>query len=655
MITISKRAANIMIILFIVFTLLFGFWTSSAVETGPEAKADLTLSREFSSKRILLDDEIAITYRIQPKPIETSVVKRPDREIYIVMDTSGSMDYNLEGKNAGRYEKKRLEIARDAAEKFLEKLKGDNGVKVGLITYDNIGAHVQSLTTNKDLVKNKINGLNANGGTNIGDGMRLAYYRLMDNKSTKEKPIEKYLILLTDGEPTYHSIYNYSGQFYLQDGIAPRYAGGGSYATDNDKNYCFYIAEHFIGPSDIKSYMIAFTKGSNANILNQIAQKAGGEYKRAETSDALENVYDEIYNDIIVDFSVKNIRFEEKFPEGLTAVSVPEGFAVNGQTVTGNFNQINYKLNAQKNIYEADPVEFTIKLKGTNAGSYLLDSAKLSYKDIDSNEKTIKFAGSTVEVVALQANIELERSLSQEEIFVNEPFSVNYRIIPKEFGIDPGLEPPEQLIVKNVVFTEEFPEGLTLISANEGFSITERNVTENLGDIVYAYDRSDGKYKASPINFAITLKGEEGRYSLGEDNTSKIRYYDFDKETKEKSFPELNPEIVRYGKPKLEVLNVKKKGEVVDITVKITLPKRTDYGEIRLPVVNEDGTPAKDKDKDELLVTRINGKDEVYTDNIVFENLSIYKTHRVWLWSVSKFGDEGETDIITIFEGINVN
>ena len=102
-------------------------------------------------------------------------------------------------------------------------------------------------------------------------------------------------------------------------------------------------------------------------------------------------------------------------------------------------------------------------------------------------------------------------------------------------------------------------------------------------------------------------------------------------------------------------MNVKKKGEVVDITVKITLPKRTDYGEIRLPVVNEDGTPAKDKDKDELLVTRINGKDEVYTDNIVFENLSIYKTHRVWLWSVSKFGDEGETDIITIFEGINVN
>jgi len=32
--------------------------------------------------------------------------------------------------------------------------------------------------------------------------------------------------------------------------------------------------------------MIAFTKGSNANVLNEVAKRAGGKYRRAEDADA---------------------------------------------------------------------------------------------------------------------------------------------------------------------------------------------------------------------------------------------------------------------------------------------------------------------------------------------------------------------------------
>lgn len=147
---------------------------------------------------------------------------------------------------------------------------------------------MQSLTTNLNSVKSRVNALEANGGTNIGDGLRRAYYRLTDTRSTNENPIEKYLILLTDGEPTYHSTYRtYPYNFYFEDGNAPHFRGGGSYAWPEDKQYCYDVAERFIKQSGIKSYMIAFTEGSNANVLSEVATKAGGVYKRAVTSDAL--------------------------------------------------------------------------------------------------------------------------------------------------------------------------------------------------------------------------------------------------------------------------------------------------------------------------------------------------------------------------------
>lgn len=662
MFTGKKTTAGKLIIVSVVFTLLLGLWTCPAVNAvtiDPNAKAELVLSRELNKSKILLNDEFTVTYKIQPQPIPAKVVIQPDREIYLVIDTSGSMNYNLAGKEIpkGGKEKTRLAIARDAAFKFLDKLNGKNGVKVGLITYDNIGHVKQSLTTDIESVKRQINKLAANGGTNIGDGLRLGYYRLMDSKSTGGDTVNRYLVLLTDGEPTFHSIYKWNPySFYYEDGIAPDYRGGGSYAWPQDIQYCYDIAERYIKNSGIKSYMIAFTKGSNANVLNEIARKAGGVYKQAEDSDALEKVYDEIYDEIIVDFSVENVKFEEKFPEGLAVVSVPEGFTVNGQTVTGNLKSIDYSYNAGKKAYEAKPVEFTIKLKGTRSGNYLLNNSRISYTNINNNTETKEFGEKSVEVVAVQAPIEVDRSLNNEEIIVGEEFTVNYSVVPGALSIDPGIEAPGELVVKNVEFSEEFPEGLDVVSAGR-FRVTGRKVSGTLGNIVYRYDRATGKYKADPVNFSITLKGtRDGEYILGKEGTSKVGYADLDNETESRSFPELNVRVLKFGEPKLEVLKVVKRGEYVDVTLKITLPKRSEYGEVRTPVVSN-GTLTQDINGGELVVNvSTEGRyDTEYTATYEYRNLSIFKTHRVWLYAKSVSGEISKTGIITIYEGININ
>lgn len=633
------------IVLTIVFTLLIACWTGISaygVAADPDISAGLELSRELSSEKILLDDEFTITYRIDPQPITIPEVTQAPKEIYLVMDTSGSMNFDLDGKEVPTWHtNKRIDIAREAANKFLDNLNDKENVKVGLISYSDVGIEKQPLTNKLNTVKNKINGLNVVGGTNIGDGLRLGYYRL------KGGAADKYLILLTDGEPTYHSTEKYYPyNFFKKDGNAPRFDGGGSKATQKDINYCYEIAEEYLGQSDIKSYMIAFTKGSNANVLEQVAQKAGGVYKQALSSNTLNNVYQDIYEEIVYDFYVENIRFEETFPEGLTVVSAPDGFSIDGQTVSGGLGKICYSYDKNSGCYKADSKEFSVKLKGSAAGSYLMDSSELSYKDVNNENKTGSFGDKSVNVVAVSAPVAVERNLSKEEMLVDEEFYVNYAIIPGEFGIDPDLTPPEKFIVKNVSFSEEFPDGLTVVSADE-FSISGQNVSGNLADIVYTYDASESRYKAAPVSFTIKLKGTEGEYTLGESYSSKIEYTDLDNETKAKSFPELEPRIVKFGMPKLKVLDVVKKGETVNVQLSVDLPERTDYGQIRL----ENGDPVF-----------VNGSvgiiQNIESDGSYWYNgLSIYKTHKVFLWAVSDFDSDttNQTELITIFNAIDIN
>jgi len=633
----------------IVFTFLTACWISVSaygITADPGISIDLQLSRELSSAKIFLDDEFTITYRIDPQPIPAPGVTHTPKEIYLVMDTSGSMNYDLDGKEVSKwYTNKRIDIAREAANKFLDNLAGKTNVKVGLITYSDVGMVKQTLTTSLNSVKSKINSLNVVGGTNIGDGLRLGYYRLLDGST--ESSADKYIVLLTDGEPTYHSTYKqYPYAFYKADGNAPNFDGGGSKATQKDINYCYEIAEGFLGQSDIKSYMIAFTKGSNANILEQVAQKAGGVYKQALTSDALNNVYQDIYEQIIADFYVENVEFEESFPEGLTVVSAPDGFSIDGQTVSGSLGRICYSYDEDSGCYTADSKEFSIKVKGSAAGSYLLNSSELSYKDSNGENKLKNFEDESVGVIAVSAPVAVERALSKEEMLVNEEFYVNYIIKPGEFAIDPDLIPPGQFIVKNISFSEKFPDGLTVVSADD-FAISGQNVSGNIEDIVYTFDAADNRYKADPVSFAIKLRGFEGEYTLGESNSSKLEYTDLDKETKTKSFPELEPRIVKFGVPKLKVLNVVRKGEKVDIELGVDLPEYTDHGQIRL----ENGSAVSVSGGAGTVQNIVNDGSYWY------KNLSIYETHKVYLWAVSDFdpGTTNQTELITIFNAIDIN
>jgi len=301
----GEKAVKKTITLLVIFTLLVCSMTTGLVSAADYLETPLVLSRALSDSSLMVNQPFTVNYKVVPQTVSAVEQVQKDKEFFIVIDTSGSMDDKLDGV-------KRINIAKAAANAFLDKLKDKSGVKAGLISYDNLATIEKNLTTDLESIKTAVNGLQVGGGTNIGDGLRRAYYKLLKSSNTTA---EKYIILLTDGEPTYHSVKN--GKLMMDDGIADDFNGGGDHATYNDTNYCYRVATELIEPSDIKSYMIAFTAGSNKNILETVAQKAGGAYKQALTSTELTQVYDEIYTDIVNDISLQNVVLRKFFRQGL--------------------------------------------------------------------------------------------------------------------------------------------------------------------------------------------------------------------------------------------------------------------------------------------------------------------------------------------------
>ncbi|WZL71457.1 VWA domain-containing protein [Clostridiaceae bacterium 35-E11] len=303
------------------------------------------------------------------------------------------------GQGSGGYTRKKIEVMKQVAKNFLEKFKKDDRIRVALVPYSNYAnnvnfskgdfAQLSDPSQYQDLV-NKMNALTADGGTNIGDGLRKAYYKF--NESSDES--RKYVILMTDGEPTFYSYRNHD--FYFGDGSYPkdyRYNGGGSYATKYDIFYANEVAKRLIsnGTHEIDSFMIAFSNDADQNELKNIAKSANGYYKEAWDGNALDEVYQKLADQIQSDLPIHGMFYEETFPNNFEIISVSEGLEVNGQTVTGDIGSISYVLNKATNRFEAEPFELSIVLKAKNTGVYTFSNNQITYQDIDGSQGQKRF------------------------------------------------------------------------------------------------------------------------------------------------------------------------------------------------------------------------------------------------------------------------
>lgn len=217
----------------------------------------------------------------------TTTVQGSDAAVVLVIDTSGSMNTADAGNGVTR-----LDAAKAAAESFLASYATVSNANtkryVSIVNFDSNAAahkitgadywvdvaHIDGVSDNDfNSAEGKISGLNVSNnkndrGTNTEGGMQIAYNLLRSSALTSTGISNKFVIFLTDGEPTFHLDGTNSTTAMSFDGTI----GGGYYAQPADYQDLKGIADGITGASggDAAMYSILYgdAAGTKLYIVN---------------------------------------------------------------------------------------------------------------------------------------------------------------------------------------------------------------------------------------------------------------------------------------------------------------------------------------------------------------------------------------------------
>lgn len=348
------------------------------------------------------------TYRIDLKVVmtqTTSTTPPGSAATVLVIDTSGSMKIcatcnsqsadrdgnyyhanNCATGNRGyvKAADTRLAAAKKAAISFLEKYKGDTANTsryVSVVTFNTYASVTQgwldvSVPANCTAVVNAINGLSADGGTNLEQGLDKAKSQL--SKDTVKAITSKNVIALTDGEPTFYgNASNWSDDYeeYVPDGNGQK--------CDKSTYNATKTAATNLKNTDAKLYTVCFgaandkiKKYDDGHIIHgyitvgdflkdKIATPAAGgknyAYKADNTTelmDAFKAITDTIVN------GLNSGTVTDPMGDNVSLVgTAPSGFATNnnGRTYTWELSGAQGVTNGDKTTYTYE-TSYTVKL-----------------------------------------------------------------------------------------------------------------------------------------------------------------------------------------------------------------------------------------------------------------------------------------------------
>ena len=299
-------------------------------------KSKITISSKVEALNSVAVDEggsidtpaVAIAYKTDPIP----TAQRSTVAVALVLDNSGSMDFIMGGTGTDKNEY-RKDILKQQAIKLINTFSSMGNVNVCVIPFSNNANNTNgwkdsTVVADKTSIISAINGITGDGGTNTGDGMRRAYYSLQSFDAlpaNSGKTVLNYMILLTDGNPTYYSgttdPSGYHATYVAQTNSnnAAYVWGDGGESTSNinvSMNYVNTIGQNLtVGQTiDIKSYAIALTGiSTEVTRVQSIAESACtatnltlhpsriGKYFLASSSDQLAAAFKDISNTVLAD------------------------------------------------------------------------------------------------------------------------------------------------------------------------------------------------------------------------------------------------------------------------------------------------------------------------------------------------------------------
>lgn len=467
-----KNLGQLLMALVITITSVFGNAFVVFADTNPNAgKVTATKNAERIGDETSRSAKVKITVSGNPY----TITEQSDREIVLVLDSSGSMkDYLV---NAS---KSKLDTLKDATDAFIDSLlveENKGKIKIGVVWYDTNVTKTCALSDDAAKLDACLNSEEAaDGGTNVQEGIREAKKLFTDKKNEKD------LIVLSDGLPTFFTTVKDGVQHTHGTGktdeheslstigftsTSDRYELNGNYVRDGYVEYedrvdgttykCeargYYLkyldwlkeyeivgacdAGYMKKPSEAakeetesftgKIYSIGFGVGadSDAEKFLQSIVKNGGRYFDANDSAKLNEAFAAVSKDIEV--VAKNLTIRDVVPSTFTVdkVALKEKYGDAVEIIEEN-NQtiIIYKFN-ELSSKKPEELEFTVTAQDDYYGSmYTNSEASVTGTASDGNKFYENVDGKIKEdLINPVAPIAVKANPDHYETYTNEELS----------------------------------------------------------------------------------------------------------------------------------------------------------------------------------------------------------------------------------------
>lgn len=248
-------------------------------------------------------------------------------EVVLVLDTSGSMNYCMDGsqRRCNKSNPERLTALKEAATSFIDATETTNDtiqdenskVRIAIAQFGQTSGVVSSLTSDTAALKSSVNRLSANGATPADKGMTAAQTALRQARPGAKKIV----IFFADGVPTTQSAFSTRvANNAVQTALAMKSAGTliysiGIFEGANPEQQSFGNREN----DQANQFMHAVSSNyPNATAYNKTNWGTGsnlGYYKATNSADDLTKIFDDIQKEIITGSAYSGVSIVDELSE----------------------------------------------------------------------------------------------------------------------------------------------------------------------------------------------------------------------------------------------------------------------------------------------------------------------------------------------------
>ncbi|PLR86253.1 vWA domain-containing protein [Bacillus sp. V33-4] len=440
----------------------------------------------------------------------TTNANRDPIDVVFIFDKSGSM--NEAGRNPAKFQS--AKNAMDEAVRFFKEQAGPNdrfgfipfssAVELGKIVYFSPNNPHESL----ELINETAQSLTADGGTNYTQSFESAMEMLSGSSNNK------YIIFMTDGEPTVSSsretvTYNekkcyifdwfcwetdnriteevtinyelygqkpYTGYkaFFEAKGIDYDLRPGKGKAVNAIRRHGLNAAQN-LAKQNIKLFSIGFGDHSEVDIgyLRKLSSITGVTARQAS-----QETIAPVFQDISADIDTPAISGEVLVDIGKFTgkVSVPEG---SNARVEGNLASLRFNFNYPVNQGTPQPIDLSLPLGFSEIGTYTFDNIKLKYTNLSGEVVVVPHPAVTIEVKAdappsFKGMMDITGAVNPPDHLVKVSGSTDKM---NEFKVEYSLEPTGLVdrtvsgSLNNIKLIQPLPDGISVIPS-EGVEIS---------------------------------------------------------------------------------------------------------------------------------------------------------------------------------------